>query len=58
VFKEINENDFAFTNIEQDPFIQNYKVKKIAFEADTFKNYIFKFDDHSIIGNMNSLNIF
>ena len=37
-------------NLEQDPFIQNYKVKKIAFEADTFKNYIFRFDDHSIIG--------
>jgi len=38
------------SNLDQDPFIQNYKVKKIVFEADTFKNYIFKFDDHSIIG--------
>lgn len=41
--------DFNFMNLE-DVSLQNYKVKKIIFEADSFKNFVFKFDDSNIIG--------
>jgi len=50
VTKVYSHNEFVFSNIEKDPLYQNYKVKKIIFEANTFKNYLFKFDDHTIIG--------